>query len=505
MTAPAAGEPRSGYEIVEPRAEALVESLRAFGYATETAVADLIDNSISAGATAIDVHVRWAGDQSWVAISDDGRGMNVDQLREAMRAGSGNPLSQRDPRDLGRFGLGLKTASFSQCRRLVVMSSTGSTSPTCRTWDLDHIALLHSWQLLTTRESEDQELWDRLHGAGQGTVVLWRALDRLIASPSVTDERAERHFYSVADRVAAHLGIIFHRFVTGPGRITIKVNGRSVKPWDPFLELAETTQVVADESLLYRGVRIGVKAFVLPHVSRMTTHEYESAAGPRGWASQQGFYVYRNRRLIVSGSWLGLGYGRDEPTKLARICLDLPNTMDQDWQVDVRKSVARTPGVLVPDLKRIAGVVRERSRRVYQHRGKVLERAGSGQLVHAWEQLVRGAKIVYRVNRSHPLVEALLRTAGRDAEALVQLLEETIPVPLIILDHADGQGRQAAPFEGLDPEAVRSVLTDITSALARAGMSPEHIVSRLWMMEPFSDYPDLVRDVCRHEFGQGMA
>lgn len=505
MTTLSADEPHPEHETIEPRAASLVESLRAFGYAAETAVADLVDNSISAKATEVDVHLHWAGDRSWVAISDNGEGMDADQLREAMRPGSANPLSLRSPSDLGRFGLGLKTASFSQCRRLVVMSSTGPIAPVSRTWDLDHVARLGKWQLLTAEDPADRHVWDSVHGKGHGTVVVWRALDRLATSPNASDERAERHFYSVADRVAAHLGMIFHRFVSGPGRITIRVSGRVVRPWDPFLESSETTQVVADESLPYKGTRIGVKAFVLPHVSRLSTREYESAAGPRGWASQQGFYVYRNRRLIVSGSWLALGYGRHEPTKLARIRLDLPNTMDQDWQVDVRKSVARTPGVLVPDLKRIAEVVRLRSIQVYRHRGKVLERSGSSEVIHAWEQLVRGAKISYRVNRQHPLVEALINTAGRDAEALVQLLEETIPVPLIILGHADGHGRQAAPFEGADDGTIRSVMTAVARVLARGGLGAGEIVGRLLRMEPFSDYPDLVRDVCRHELGQEMA
>lgn len=494
------------YEVVEPRAESLVESLRAFGYATETAVADLVDNSITAEAATIDVRLRWAGNESWIAIVDDGLGMDSDRLREAMRPGTISPSTPRRASDLGRFGLGLKTASFSQCRRLVVMSATTTSSLAARTWDLDHVVRVGGWQLLTKLRSEDRALWDELHGDKPGTVVLWRQLDRLVVSSDSQNEQAEAHFYTVADRVARHLGITFHRYITGPGQITIRVNGRNVVSWDPFLEFHETTQVVADELLPYRGELIRVKSFVLPHVSRLTSQEHITAGGRRGWASQQGFYVYRNRRLIVPGSWLGLGFRRDELTSLARIRLDLPNHMDSDWQIDVRKSVARAPGVLVPELRRIAEIVRLRSANIYRHRGKILQRAGHGDVVQAWLQVVRGTKIAYQVNRQHPLVAALLRTAGSgDVEAMVRLLEETVPVPLIILNHADGQGRQAAPFEETASDTVRSVLADVVRAMRRTGTSGKEIFGRLLTMEPFSDFPDLIREVCTRELGQEMA
>lgn len=494
------------YEVAEPRAESLVESLRAFGYATETAVADLVDNSITAKATTIDVRLRWAGNESWIAIVDDGLGMNSERLREAMRPGTISPSTPRKASDLGRFGLGLKTASFSQCRRLVVMSTTKESPLAVRTWDLDHVVRVGGWQLLTTLTSEDRARWDELRGDQPGTVVLWRQLDRLVASSDPHNEQAERHFYTVADRIARHLGMTFHRYVTGPRHITIRVNGRNIVPWDPFLGSHETTQVVTDELLPYRGEFLPVKSFVLPHLSRLTSQEHATAGGPRGWASQQGFYVYRNRRLIVSGNWLGLGFRREDLTSLARIRLDLPNHMDSDWQIDVRKSVARAPGALVPELRRIAEVVRQRSTDVYRQRGKVLQHAGRAEVSQAWLQVARGTKIAYEVNRQHPVVAALLTTAGsRDVEAVIRLLEETVPVPLIILNHANGPGRQAAPFEGTAPDAVRSVLVGVVQAMRRTGTSGKEIVSQLMTMEPFADLPDLVREVCTRELGQEMA
>ena len=489
------------FEIVEPRASALVESLRAFGYSPETAIADLIDNSIAAKASNVDVQFRWDGHDSWIAVLDNGLGMSEAVLREAMRAGSANPLDVRGPHDLGRFGLGLKTASFSQCRRLTVMSAAGTDRPVTRTWDLDLIGSTGQWRLVADDLPEDCRIWDELNASRRGTLVIWRQLDRIVDPRGPAGELEERHFYATADRVIRHLSMIFHRFLHGPGRLSLRVNGRSLKPWDPFLEDSAATQGLGDESLTYRGNWIRVRSFVLPHLTKLRPEEYQAAEGPRGWAAHQGFYVYRNRRLIVPGDWLGLGFGRDEPTKLARIQLDLANNMDQDWQIDVRKSVARPPAALAPQLRRIAEVARRGSVQVYRHRGKVIERSGGGDIAYAWEQTVRGGSVSYRINRRHPVIQALLRGPGdeRPMEAVLRLIEETVPVPLIVLDHVSGESRLAAPFEGVAPADIVTTMKALAKGLSESGLDSDEVVQRLSSMEPFSDYPQLIAQMSNKE------
>ncbi len=491
------GGPEDGnHEIVEPRAGALVESLRAFGYSTEAAVADLVDNSISADASEITVHFLWAGDSSWVVVADNGRGMTEERLREAMRPGSVSPLQERRPEDLGRFGLGLKTASFSQCRRLTVMSATEPGRPATRTWDLDLVGRTGRWSLLTEERPEDLELWRRFNQDKRGTLVVWRQLDRLVEAGAGTGEAVERHFHRATDRVRTHLRDTFHRFLSGTGRISVRVNTRSLKPWDPFLEDNAATQVLGDESLYYRGERIPVRSLVLPHHTRLTGAEERRTNAVGGRSAQQGFHVYRNRRLIVDGGWLGLGFPREEPTGLVRIRLDLPNTMDDAWQIDVRKATARPPAQLVEQLRRIAEVARRASTQVYRHRGKVVERSGQGDLVCVWEQVRREERISYRVNRNHPLVVAArTRDDGRDVEALLRLVEEAVPVPLIVLDHSGDQTRQAEPFETDDTGALTDLLETMTHMLRRKGLSDEEIRARLSSTEPFSDHPQLVAGI----------
>ena len=104
-----------------PEASSMIETFRAIGYSIEAAVADIIDNSISARAKNIWINFEWEGSETWLAVKDDGSGMNNDELVQAMRPDSKNPLDDRSTKDLGRFGLGLKTASFSQCRLLSVI------------------------------------------------------------------------------------------------------------------------------------------------------------------------------------------------------------------------------------------------------------------------------------------------------------------------------------------------------------------------------------------------
>lgn len=487
----------NGFEIVEPQASALVESLRAFGYSPQTAIADLIDNSVSANSLNVHVLFRWDGYDSWIAVLDDGGGMSEWALREAMRAGSANPLDARGAQDLGRFGLGLKTASFSQCRLLTVKSAIETGPPATRTWDLDLIGSTGQWRLLAEDHPEDIRLWQEVNPAGRGTLVIWRHMDRIVDPRAPANELTERHFYAVADRVVGHLSMIFHRFLRGPKRLSLRVNGRLLKPWDPFLEDSRATQALGDEALIYRGNSIRVRSFVLPHVTRLSPGEYSAAGGSRGWAAQQGFYVYRNRRLIVAGDWLGLGFARDEPTKLARIQLDLPNNIDQDWQLDVRKSVARPPAALAPQLRRIAEVARRGSAQVYRHRGKVVERSTGDDIAYAWEQTVRGGNIAYRINRRHPVVEALLRRPGDGplVEALLRLVEETVPVPLIVLDHVSGESRLAAPFEGVEPDAMSKVMQGLAKALQDNGLEPSQVAERLSFMEPFCDHPELIAEM----------
>lgn len=483
------------YDIAAPRAGALIEALRGFGYTPRTAIADLIDNSISARARTIWLEAIWEGRDSYLSVRDDGDGMSEQELIEAMRPGSRNPLEDRDPRDLGRFGLGLKTASFSQCRRLTVCSRRIGARITTRRWDLDYVGATGEWRLLKEGTPESRARLAGLEEADSGTVVLWEGLDRIVGDADPTDNVAHDRFRQVIADIKRHLGMVFHRFLGSPHRLHILVNGRPVAAWDPFLTQSPATQQLGEETLRFQGQEVIVRPYVLPHHSKLNQTEHATGAGSQGWNAQQGFYVYRNERLLVAGDWLGLPFTKEEHYKLARIQVDLPNTLDREWQIDVRKSRARPPGALREDFRRIAGVTRERAVGIYRHRGKIIAHTASAGFVQPWARRVLHGKVSYRINREHPLVRDLLALPEprRSAlGALLRLIEETVPVPLVAIDHAERPGEQAGPFEGAPSTEVREVLTLVYQALRRDGLEDTAARERLLVMEPFQHYPELV-------------
>src|SRR5690349_3391180 len=126
-------------EEAHPKPKSTLNSYRSFGYSVQTAIADIIDNSITARAKNIWINYVWDGSKSYLSILDDGLGMDLIELIDAMTPGSKNPQDNRESHDLGRFGLGLKTASFSQCRRLTVVSKKKDTILIKRCWDLDYV------------------------------------------------------------------------------------------------------------------------------------------------------------------------------------------------------------------------------------------------------------------------------------------------------------------------------------------------------------------------------
>lgn len=483
-----------GSRHAPPRAAAMIEALRGLGYSTATALADIVDNSVAAGAATVTITFGWPETGSYISVLDDGRGMTSAQLDTAMRLGEINPLDERESSDLGRFGLGLKTASFSQCRRLTVASRKEDQS-NCLRWDLDVIARSEGdgWYLLEGTADGSQALLAPLETVTTGTLVLWELLDRV-----VTPGFSKQDFLDLADRVEQHLGMVFHRYLASR-RLRITINGRPVEAWDPFLLEHYATYSSPIERV--GGDRGGceIQGHVLPHKDRLSGDEHRSAGGPDGWTAQQGFYVYRNERLLVAGHWLGLGQGRswtkEQAHQLARIRVDITNTADVDWKIDVRKSVARPPVHIRHRLVRIAEDIRERARRVFAHRAQAV-RVGSEPVVEAWRAEHFGGVVRYRINQEHPAVTAVLDQAGErrpELDAMLRILEETVPVQRIWLDASESPESPRAAFAGEANEQVRTVLALLYRNLVRRkGMSPHDAREQLLRTEPFHACAELV-------------
>ncbi|GIH20688.1 ATP-binding protein [Rugosimonospora africana] len=477
------------YDVVNPDPAGTVTSLRSLGYSVQAAVADLVDNSIAAGARTVDVFFSWDGPSSWVAVVDDGHGMDAAELVTAMTVAARGSFRNRGRQDLGRFGMGLKSASFSQAGRLTVASRTATDDEVVRTWDLSLVVDSGEWRLLHGADEDTAQVLRRLRPTGAaGTAVVWRALHRFATAPD-GDSRAEKQFYAEAARVQDHLGMVFSRFLTGRRRLTITVNGEPVTAWDPFLTDHPSVQRLPAEEIPVGAHDVRIEAFILPHPRRLTPPQLQRAAGSAGWLDRQGFYVYRRDRLILAGDWLGIqGFRRDERYNLARIALDVPAEADADWAIDVRKSTAVPPVGIRRHLQRIGTAARGRAAEVLSHRGRIAAREHGAEFVHAWRVDRRDGHVRCRINREHPLVREVLRggpDSAVDARALIRFLEETVPVAALRIMHDVDTADDPEPFLGAAPTEVTDIAQRIYTAFVAQGRTPREARERLAVMPPF--------------------
>lgn len=483
------------FEIVDPRADSMVESLRAFGYSLPNAVADIVDNSITARASEVAIQMTWNGPDSWIEIKDNGCGMNEKRLVEAMRPGGQSPLEHRDLGDLGRFGLGLKTASFSQCRCLNVRSRQKNEPEATRCWDLDLIGKEKKWVLLKRAASSNaDEILGHFDKNETGTVVLWQSLDKIVGEEEVGNRKAHDRFDRRVAQVEEYLGTVFHRYLAGKPPFAISVNGTPIEPWDPFLTNHPATQHQPVEPFGDADKLVTVRPFVLPHQSKLSPEEFRIAGGTKGWGGQQGFYVYRNRRLIVDGGWLGF-YQQEEHYKLARIQIDITNASDAEWKIDVRKAQASPPDNIREDIKRIASATRNHASEIYRHRGSKMRPDGdpSHPQIYVWESVKKRDKTCYRINREHPLIKQFLEAPDdKTAKTVLKLVEETIPIPYIIANFSSNIEQHSMPFEDAGTSLVRDQLIAVAVALRRKGLSEDEIRKKLLYIDPFQLYPELV-------------
>lgn len=482
-----------------PKAGAMMEALRGLGYSTAAALADIVDNSVSAGASEVMIDFAWGGENSRIVVLDNGRGMDDLELEQAMRLGEKSPLDVRSPEDLGRFGMGLKTASFSQCRRLTVASRRQGDVLCCLRWDLDAIAARpeDGWLLFEGAAPGSEVFLSHLSDGRSGTLVLWEVLDRIVTEGCTTED-----FGDLIDSIEMRLAMIFHRMLEGPrSKLRLLINGRAVTPWDPFLSghPAKPWNSPVAKIRTVSG-HVEIECHVLPHRDKLSSSEHEDAGGPEGWTAQQGFYVYRNERLLLAGGWLGLGQGkgwnREEAHRLARIRIDIPNTADAEWKIDIRKSMARPPIHLRAWLTKLADDTRERARKVFAYRGNPTPGASGAPIVQAWRADRSRSSVRYRVDAKHPAVGAVLEGAGAMlplVKAMLKVIEETVPVQRIWLDTVENKDIARTGFTGDPPENVTEILETLyEDMIGRRGMSSVAAKRTLCSTDPFQNYPNLV-------------
>ena len=487
----------AGMRTIElpPYAPTLIESTRAIGYSLDAAIADIIDNSIAACSKNIDIFFFPVGD-AYIAVLDNGNGMNAAEIDVAMQYGSRNPLDARASNDLGRFGLGLKTASLSQCRILTVISKKGD-SIEGRRWDINYVAQTGQWSLIVLEADEMHNVphYEDLCQYESGTLIVWQELDRLKSGEINFEEVLGKKIDGVRD----HIALVFHRYLSGEAglkKIKININNSAIAPFDPFLS-GKSQQPMDDEILIIRGEKITVRPYILPHTSKMTADEIKRLGGKDGLRKQQGFYIYRNKRLLVWGTWFRM-MRKGDLSKLARIQVDIPNTLDDLWTLDIKKSSALPPAEVRKNLELIIEKIAEKSKRTWVFRGK---KETDDSLVHVWNRM-KSSKggFYYEINRDHPLIDQIRSTpesAPKLIETLLRSIESSLPLNQLYIDLNNDE--QIKNDQGLSEKEIIQMLRDILAVQSSLD-AKKRLLEMLEVIEPYINYPNALKTI-KKEYG----
>lgn len=393
-------------------AKELLKGLRSIGYSFSTAVADIIDNSVSAKAKNINIFSDPLDDDPYFCILDDGVGMNSDELDNAMLFGSNREQKEENEIELGRFGLGLKSASLSQCREFIVASKKfGKIHAMC--FNLDTIEQYNKLFLQQFNNNEIKMIphIEDLMKYETGTIVVWRKFDKIKGSA----KKFEDTFRSLVAESKKHVELVFHRFYEN---IEINYNNKRIEERDPFLLRSHGRQQTGrTKEISVDGVKIIVIPYTLPFANTLTQDEKALLGNPKSIFDEQGLYLYRNKRLISWGSWMRMGV-RSELNKLARIQIDIPSQLDSVWTLDVKKSSANIPDKVKEQIKVAIEDSIVRSRRTTRFPG-VKEQSIECKV---WNRInEHEGKIKYSINRELPVIKALYECLGENEKNLLNI------------------------------------------------------------------------------------
>lgn len=479
-------------ETLVPGVE-LLESMRSVGYSFNAAAADIIDNSIAAAATKIEVFadtVRGA----YVGFLDDGSGMSPEGARDALKlAGTGQ--IERGESDLGRFGLGLKTASLSQGRKLTVLTKRDGEL-TGLQWDLDHVLESGSWSIRVLEEEDIHHAphAESLVAAEKGTLVVWESLDYLLSGAG----DVANWMSSLLSELRTHIGLVFHRFLEGPKQISIHVNGVQITAINPFLENNPRTQIAPVENVFIDGATVRVEAFTLPHISGLSAKDRKRDDLGVKMRESQGFYVYRNQRLISAGGWFGLAR-LDELSKQTRVRVDIPVALDKHWQLDIKKSRVEPPQAFRQRFRKIIDRVKVPSARVHRFRGR---KDIANDFTYFWRFVEDRDGFRYEINPEHPALIAVRETlppGEREGfDELIVDLADTFPAPDLYMRLAENKERTMVSRS--DASIVRRLRAMRHGGAVNA--DPVLMAEALAKIEPFSgvaNLRDLVLEVWKED------
>lgn len=479
-----------GLKKLEPRADILVEAMRSMGYTFESALADVIDNSITAEATRIDIDFNPSNNV--LSIFDNGKGMTYVELIEAMRWGSKDPLIRRDKDDLGRFGLGLKSASLSQCRKLTVISKKDNIIKSL-TWNLDVIRNTGEWNIVENDINviKNQYNIEQIYRHDSGTIVIWENFDKFEAGSKDLTHSIE----NALDYACDYLSLVFHIFINE--NLVISVNSRELPKIDPFLRKNSFTQSLKTEDVLIKDkngipTNIEVTPYVLPHFSSLSNEDKLILGKHDNFRNKQGFYIYRNKRLLIWGTWFRMTTN-NELYKNARVKVEIPNTLDDIWNIDIKKSTASIPSIIKSKLFFSVKESIEKSEKIYTKRA-INTNIDKGFNV-IWNSYVEGKKSYHKINRELPIITKLTDSLEQSQidmlEIILSNIESNLPKYEIYTNLSKGIDQKDDDYD----EIFSNICSFIRISLPKNLEELNQLIGPILNSEPYCSYPDLYNKI----------
>ncbi len=481
-------------EDFTPDPISLLESNRNLGYAIDEAISDLIDNSISAGATEISYEMHWNGGQPYFILKDNGSGMsNKDnELINSFRLGSKNPLEERDVNDLGRFGFGMKTASLSQARCLSVITKKKEYNIIARSLDLDFIARNNKWKLKKIDNKDLEYEINYLNNLKSGTIIRWDNWDRA--------PKNEEDFFSLKEKINNYISVCFHRYIEKG--IKILDHDYPISPCSP-IPAGEGSQEFSRIHLTQNKDAEQI-AYVLQHPKNWKEN-FEVKIGLNsfrlfeGFERQQGIYIYRCDRLLTpNGGWLGL-LKKGNAAKLARVVINYPNNADQMWSLDITKTNASIPYAFRKEIGNLISAVKKRSLSKISHGNRIIKKSLNFDNSRIWSSIndKEFDRFRYIIDINNAYFKAFIeekKIKESDLKLLLATIQENLPIAKII-DNNDSDPSKH------DRSDIKEKLTQSDIEIAKfvfknkiTEMSKSAAFSWLLQHEPFCYYEEQLKE-----------
>ncbi len=454
-----------------PPSTNIIDVLGSSGYTLETALADIVDNSISAGADSISISfdVNDLGNAR-VIIADNGTGMSLDDLKNAAIIANVSKNAKRDEFDLGRYSLGLKSASMSFCNKLYVISKREGNDPNSICIDFAYILRENKWSASVVEKPEyENKLKD------SGTIVLWEDL-KFVDADTFSRKQLNQKLFSIE----THLSHTFSDYIMNKN-LKIKMEKDMIEAWDPFMLHLDSVKCLDVDPISYKGSKIEIKPYILPVYSSLPAKEQLRMKG-RGMSEQQGFYIYRNGRLINEGGWLNLpGMTVDNKSQYARIRVDIASHLDDDFKVNFMKNSLEIPDRLKSSFLDVAKLARKESLNSYAYKkNPTLKRKRKNKdNIPVWNVHTSDNSISLNINTDHPIIKELTKNMSlKEQKKLFSLLSKNLPVARIQSGIVkDKEYRNSEMMELID---------ETYNELKNSGMNDNDIKKKMISIEPFS-------------------